>query len=502
MSGKKKSGSARAVPRAYGRLTRHERDTVQRMLERRASCREIARELGRSPSTVSAEVASHRFVTAPKARRGERVDASADLSAACPRLAAWPRCCNGCGRYRAIGCKRRPHVFYEARAAQLCADSVLVSSRRGIDADEPAAAARLEAIRDCLRRGAVARADGGAQRRPGGPVAVDHLPLGLGGLRRHDQHGAQAQGRLQAEEARRGPGGDPATPPAGRMPRSSPSGRTRAPRPGRWTPSRGPGRTPPACSRCCTAPAGSSSRCRWRRRPPGASRTPWGASGPSSAPTGTRRVFRAVLTDNGAEFSDEAAIAALLGEGPGETRLFYCDPRRSDQKGACERNHVEIRKLLPKGAGIRFDRLVPADLALAMSHVNSEPRGALGFATPARAFRAMLGEDAAALLDAYGVGDVPIGGTRPDAGAHREGRAQRGAMPRWPSLGEKRNRRTDRPAESGKRCRAAGGAWPPDPSKHISTIPSTGKMAPPGPERGRGGVRLTAGASHQLNVFG
>ena len=58
-------------------------------------------ELGRLPSTVSAEVASHRFATAPKARRGERVDASADLSAPCPRLAAWPRCCNGCGRYRA-----------------------------------------------------------------------------------------------------------------------------------------------------------------------------------------------------------------------------------------------------------------------------------------------------------------------------------------------------------------------------------------------------------------
>lgn len=111
MSGKKKSGSARAVPRAYGRLTRHERDTVQRMLERRASCREIARELGRSPSTVSAEVASHRFVTAPKARRGERVDASADLSAACPRLAAWPRCCNGCGRYRALGFSTPARAF-------------------------------------------------------------------------------------------------------------------------------------------------------------------------------------------------------------------------------------------------------------------------------------------------------------------------------------------------------------------------------------------------------
>lgn len=50
-----------------------------------------------------------------------------------------------------------------------------------------------------------------------------------------------------------------------------------------------------------------------------------------------------------------------------------------------------------------------ADLALSMLYVISEPRGALGFATPARAFRAMLGEDAAALLDAYGVGDVPLG---------------------------------------------------------------------------------------------
>ena len=82
MSGKRKKGAGKSAPRAYGRLTRHERDTLQRMLERGASCRRIARELGRSPSTVSSEVASHRFVTAPRERRGERVDASADLSAA------------------------------------------------------------------------------------------------------------------------------------------------------------------------------------------------------------------------------------------------------------------------------------------------------------------------------------------------------------------------------------------------------------------------------------
>ena len=144
---------------------------------------------------------------------------------------------------------------------------------------------------------------------------------------------------------------------------------------------------------------------------------------------GARRAFGAVLTDNGSEFADEGAIAALIGEGPGETRLFYCDPRRSDQKGACERNHVEIRKLLPKGAGLRFDRLAPADLSLAMSHVNSEPRGALGFTTPARAFRAMLGDDAAALLDAYGVEDVPLGELDLTPGLIGRARAERGDAP-------------------------------------------------------------------------
>ena len=75
-------------------------------------------------------------------------------------------------------------------------------------------------------------------------------------------------------------------------------------------------------------------------------------------------------------------------------------------------------------------------------------------------------------------------------------------MPRCPSLRENGIDGTDRSAESGKRCRAAGGAWPPDPSKHFSTVPSTGKTAPPGPGRGRGGVRLGAGTAYLLNVFG
>lgn len=135
MSGK----GRKTVRRVYAEFTRRERDTVQRIIEHGRSCRKIARELGRSTSMVSAEVTSHRFVTVP-----ERCDERTDASAAPLHRAR---------RYRTIDCKRRPHVFNDARAAQLCSDSVLVFARCGINADEPAAAARLDAIRDCLWHG-------------------------------------------------------------------------------------------------------------------------------------------------------------------------------------------------------------------------------------------------------------------------------------------------------------------------------------------------------------
>ena len=103
---------------------------IARGLDRCQGCREIARSLGRAPSTVANEVAARRYVTAPRALRGEGAPADAELAAACPRLGAWPRCCNGCPRRRGYGCPGRPQVFYDARMAQREADAVLSGSRR------------------------------------------------------------------------------------------------------------------------------------------------------------------------------------------------------------------------------------------------------------------------------------------------------------------------------------------------------------------------------------
>ena len=115
--------------------------------------------------------------------------------------------------------------------------------------------------------------------------------------------------------------------------------------------------------------------------------------------------------------------------GPGETRLFYCVPRRSDQKGARGRNHVEPRKLPPKGAGLRFDRLSAAEPGA--RHVARE----LGAPRRARLLdaRVCLQGDArggrscaAARLRRGGRAHRRA---RPDAGAHRAGVRREGRRP-------------------------------------------------------------------------
>lgn len=127
------------------------------------------------------------------------------------------------------------------------------------------------------------------------------------------------------------------------------------------------------------------------------------------SPEGVRAVFGVVPADNGREFSDEAALAAAIGERPGEVRLYYCDPHRPDQKGGCEWNHSELRKILPKG-GRPFDELTRADRALVMSEVNSEPRGKLAWLTPREAFLNAFGSRGEALLDALGVQAIAVDG--------------------------------------------------------------------------------------------
>lgn len=99
------------------------------------------------------------------------------------------------------------------------------------------------------------------------------------------------------------------------------------------------------------------------------------------------------------------------------------------EEGACEKSHVEMRKLLPKGRGVSFDRLTAADCALVMSQVSSEPRGELAFMSPARMLGAALGDDARALMEAFGVEGLDRDELDLTPGRMERARAERGDAP-------------------------------------------------------------------------
>lgn len=110
-----------------------------------------------------------------------------------------------------------------------------------------------------------------------------------------------------------------------------------------------------------------------------------------------QHLFGLILTDNGTEFSNTETLERSVSHGTARTKVCYCDVRAPQQKGGCERNHVELRKLLPKGRGISFDALEARDMAVGMSQLNSEPRPSLMNMPPIAMLKAADPEGADAL---------------------------------------------------------------------------------------------------------
>ena len=111
------------------------------------------------------------------------------------------------------------------------------------------------------------------------------------------------------------------------------------------------------------------------------------------------QLFPVILTDNGREF---ARVDDIEMDVRGESKLFFCDPNRSDQKGRIEKNHTLIRDILPKGTS--FDNLTQEDINLICSHVNSVKRAALNGKSAYELFTFTYGEEISKLL---GISKIP-----------------------------------------------------------------------------------------------
>ena len=114
-----------------------------------------------------------------------------------------------------------------------------------------------------------------------------------------------------------------------------------------------------------------------------------------------RRMFGAVLTDNGSEFSNPAALETDA-EGGRRTRMFHCDPCSAWQKPCVENNHRNLRKVLRKG--VSFDSLTQEQVNRVMSHVNSLLRKEYGDKSAVSRFRDVFGKKA---LTALGIDEIP-----------------------------------------------------------------------------------------------
>ena len=385
-------------PKAYVRLNKADRISIERGLASAKSCRQIALDIDRSPSTVCDEVKRNRTIT-KGSKRGSRVE---DVPVnACYKLQQWPHVCNGC-RGRHYNCSYKWGCEYSAARAQVLADETLVNSRIGVDRSEQEFEHMMFVIRQDILRG-LSPAQIAKSRANEFKVSVSTIyrwiENGYCGMSKLDLRrscGYKQRHHINKKQTSHGPAHSYAS-----------------------FLEQGEEICSAACEMDTVIGLKRDKKCLLTlyHRP---SKFQLALLLPNKTTSSViaefdkleqvlgkatfKRIFGCILTDNGTEFANYEALEKSVFPGKRKrTSVFYCDVRQSQQKGSCERNHVELRKLLPKRQGISFDELDERDCVVIMSHLNSEPRPSLNGLCAIDMFKFICGLDAEALLCAYGI---------------------------------------------------------------------------------------------------
>ena len=93
-----------------------------------------------------------------------------------------------------------------------------------------------------------------------------------------------------------------------------------------------------------------------------------------------KETFSCILTDNGKENQDPLSIEVEEETGEILTRIFYCEARRSDQKGKCEKKHEHFREMIPKGKSM--NGYGQKTINYVSNQVNNYPRKSLSYHSP------------------------------------------------------------------------------------------------------------------------
>lgn len=103
------------------------------------------------------------------------------------------------------------------------------------------------------------------------------------------------------------------------------------------------------------------------------------------------KLFSLLLTDRGSEFEKHKLFEVNTSTGEIRTNIFYCDPQTPSQKPNVENNHNYVRNIIPNKKAIKH--LTQEDINLMFSHINSAPRASLNGKTPYEAFEFLYGNE-------------------------------------------------------------------------------------------------------------
>ena len=428
-----------------GQLVFGEREVIERSILRKESISSIGRALGRPASTVEREIKrngvsepeGHLAVTARNICVHKDACARTDLcgkgcmdrcrqcglslcnklcpdfeAEPCPLLEKPPYCCNGCMELYGYGC-RHPYRFYEAKAAQEIAMRRKKESRVGIDCTQEELAATMAIVSAGLAKGQslsyifeVHKGEVCCTARTFYNWIEDGITADVPGER--DILNIDLRRKVKYKPRKKKPKEG-----AG-VPREALAGRTHDD----FKALDEKERMSAVEADCVVGRLGVDSqviltllfrRTNFQIMMLLASQTKAEVVSALDAleslvggPEQFSRVFPILLCDRGTEFADVERMEHSRNGKP-RTRVFFCDPMRSNQKGKCEKNHEEMRKVLPKGK-TNFDALAKSDMAVLMSHVNSYARDSLNWAAPYDLEKLRAPQD---LLDGLGVERIP-----------------------------------------------------------------------------------------------
>lgn len=85
-----------------------------------------------------------------------------------------------------------------------------------------------------------------------------------------------------------------------------------------------------------------------------------------------RKIFKTITVDNGCEFSDCEGMERSKRNKKKRTKIYYCHPYSSWERGSNENQNKLIRRHIPKG--INFDDRTSGDISHIESWINTYPR--------------------------------------------------------------------------------------------------------------------------------